>query len=53
MGLAAAGGLLAAPGVSTAGAADLFYERTVMTAADARCGLFEPQIAAALAAGQA
>lgn len=52
MGLAAAGGLLAAPGVSTAAAADLFYERTVMTAADARCGLFEPQIGAALAAGR-
>ena len=52
IGLAAAGGLLAAPGVSTAAAADLFYERTVMTAADARCGLFEPPIGAALAAGR-
>jgi len=52
MGLVVAGGLLAAPGVSTAAAADLFYERTVMTAADARCGLFEPQVGAALAAGR-
>ena len=47
-----AGGILAAPGVSTAGAADLFYERTVMTAADVRCGLFEPAVGAALAAGR-
>lgn len=52
MGLAAAGGLLAAPGVSVAAAADLFYERTVMTAADARCGLFAPPVGAALAAGR-
>lgn len=53
MGLAAAGGLLAAPGVSAAAAAaDLFYERTVMTAADARCGLFAPSVGAALAAGR-
>lgn len=46
------GGLLAAPGVSVAAAADLFYERTVMTAADARCGLFAPPVGAALAAGR-
>lgn len=52
MGLAAAGALLAAPGVSSAAAADLFYERTVMTAADARCGLFEPPVGAALASGR-
>lgn len=52
MGLVAAGGLLAAPGVSAAAAADLFYERTVMTAADARCGLFAPPVGAALAAGR-
>jgi hypothetical protein len=52
MGLVAAGGLLAAPGVSVAAAADLFYERTVMTAADARCGLFAPPVGAALAAGR-
>ena len=52
MGLAAAGGFLAAPGVSTAGAADLLYERTVMVAADQRCGLFDPAISAALDAGR-
>ena len=52
MGLAAAGSLLVVPGVSTAGAADLFYERTVMTAADARCGLFEPPVGAALESGR-
>jgi len=52
MGLAAAGGILAAPGVSTAGAADLLYERTVMVAADQRCGLFDPATSAALDAGR-
>lgn len=52
MGLAAAAALLAAPGVSAAGAADLFYERTMMAAADQRCGLFEPAVSAALAAGR-
>lgn len=31
-------------------AADLFYERTLMRAADARCGLFAPQVSAALGA---
>ncbi|MDP3855419.1 hypothetical protein [Phenylobacterium sp.] len=44
---------LVAPGVATAGAVDLFYERTVMTVADSRCGLFEGPVGAALAAGQA
>lgn len=52
MGLAAAGALLAAPGVSMAQAADLFYERTVMTAADAQCGLFPAPVGAALAASR-
>ena len=52
MGLAAAGGFLATPGVSMAQAADLFYERTVMTAADARCGLFKAPVAAALEASR-
>lgn len=33
--------------------ADLFFERTVMTAADGRCGLFTPEVSAALAAGAA
>lgn len=43
----------AAPALASAGAVDLFYERTVMAAADARCDLFEPGVGAALAAGQA
>lgn len=34
-------------------AAELYYERTVMAAANARCNLFEPQLAQALAAAQA
>ena len=38
------------PGLAHAQPADLFYERTVMSAADARCGLFAPEVAAALAA---
>jgi hypothetical protein len=43
----------AAPGLAQAQPADLFYERTVMSAADARCGLFAPDVAAALAAATA
>lgn len=39
---------------ATAGSAlDLLYERTVMTAADARCRLFEPAVGAALDASRA
>ena len=34
-------------------AADLYYERTVMTAADARCRLFTPVLGQSLAAAQA
>jgi hypothetical protein len=52
MGFAAAAAI-AAPVVADAQPADLFYERTVMTAAQARCGLFAPDVAAALAAGAA
>lgn len=44
---------LAAPMIASATAADLYYERTVMVAADARCRLFAPPVGAALAAGQA
>lgn len=44
---------LAAPVIASATAADLYYERTVMVAADARCRLFAPPVGAALAAGQA
>jgi hypothetical protein len=35
-------------GAAHAGAERLYYERTLMLAADARCGLFEPQVRAAL-----
>jgi len=42
-----------APGFAHAHPADLFYERAVMSAADARCGLFAPDVGAALAAGAA
>src|ERR1700730_14659758 len=41
------------PGFAYAQPADLFYERAVMSAADQRCGLFAPEVAAALAAGEA
>lgn len=43
----------AAPGIAHAQPADLFYERAVMAAADERCGLFTPEVGAALAAGAA
>lgn len=46
-------GALAAPLIASATAVDVYYERSVMVAADARCGLFEPAVGAALAAGQA
>jgi len=42
-----------APGFAHAQPADLFYERAVMSAADARCGLFAPDVGAALAAAAA
>lgn len=44
---------IAAPGMAHADSLELFYERSVMTAADARCGLFAEPIAAALAASRA
>ncbi|MFZ5718992.1 MAG: hypothetical protein ACOY5Y_05935 [Pseudomonadota bacterium] len=44
---------MAAPSAAAARPADLFFERTVMTAADQRCGLFPPAVSAALAAGAA
>lgn len=40
--------LVVAPAVARAQPLDLFYERTVMTAADSRCGLFTPDLARAL-----
>jgi hypothetical protein len=52
--LMVAGAALAAPSLAlAAGAAALFYERAVMTAADERCNLFTPQISAALEAARA
>jgi hypothetical protein len=53
MGLLAVVTSVAAPGLARAQPADLFYERTVMTAVDSRCGLFAPEVGAALAAGAA
>ena len=47
------GALALAPGFARAQPADLFYERAVMSAADQRCGLFAPEVAAALAAATA
>jgi hypothetical protein len=44
---------VATPGFAQAQPADLFYERTVMSAADARCDLFAPEVGAALAASAA
>lgn len=42
--------LSAAP--ATAGPADLYYERSLLVSADARCRLFEPDVSAALVAAQ-
>jgi hypothetical protein len=44
--------VLAAPMLAQAAPLNTFYERTVMTAADQRCGLFQPAIGVALAAGR-
>src|SRR5438128_10711496 len=44
---------VAAPGLARAQPVDLYFERAVMAAADARCGLFTPEISAALAASAA
>jgi len=41
------------PTLAHAGAADAYYERSVMTAADQRCHLFTANLASALAASQA
>ena len=49
----AATAALMAPALAHATAANLFYERTLMSAADARCDLFTPQIGQALTASQA
>jgi hypothetical protein len=47
------GVLAASPGFAHAQVLDLVYERTVMAAADGRCGLFTPEVSAALAAARA
>lgn len=44
--------LAATNAVASSGAVALLYERTVMTAANSRCGLFEPAVGAALEAGR-
>src|SRR4051812_14518221 len=41
------------PAAARAQPADLFYERTVMSAADSRCTLFTPEVSSALAAAAA
>jgi hypothetical protein len=45
--------LAALPAVASAQPADLFYERTVMSALGDRCRLFTPEVSAALAASAA
>lgn len=45
--------LAAAPGLAHAQGEDLFYERAVMQAANARCGLFSPEVGQALASATA
>ncbi|MFO1013636.1 MAG: hypothetical protein U1E50_07725 [Caulobacteraceae bacterium] len=52
-GVVLAAGLALTPVLATAGALDLYYERSVMVAADSRCNLFTPPISAALAASKA
>src|SRR4051812_13160429 len=42
--------MLAASPATAAGPSDLFYERTLVSVAGARCKLFEPSVAAALTA---
>ena len=45
--------LILAPMAAHASAADLYFERSVMSAADLRCGLFSPEVGAALNAAKA
>ncbi len=53
MGLIGAAAVLAAPVLAAAQPQDLFYERTVISAAGERCGLFAPAVSAQLAASAA
>jgi hypothetical protein len=50
---AALGVLAVGPALASTPAADLFYERAVMTAADGACRLFAPDVGVALAASEA
>lgn len=51
--IAGAGTILATTtAIAASGATTLLYERTVMTSANARCGLFAPAVGAALEAGR-
>ena len=52
MGYLLAAGVIAAPGLASAASLDLFYERTLMVAADARCGLFSSDVGSALQAAR-
>lgn len=52
MGLLLGASVMAAPGLASASSLDLFYERTVMAAADTRCGLFSGGVGTALAAAR-
>jgi hypothetical protein len=52
LGLAVGAVSVLAPLSAFAGVVDVFYERSVMTAADERCRLFTPQVATALVAGR-
>ncbi len=53
LGLAGAAALAAAPGLAQAGTSNLYIDRAVLQAADARCRLLGPEASAALAAGAA
>ncbi|HQN52457.1 MAG TPA: hypothetical protein PK913_15515 [Phenylobacterium sp.] len=53
MGLILGGLIVAAPGISAAASSlDLFYERSLMVAADTRCGLLPDDVGSALVAAQ-
>jgi hypothetical protein len=53
LGLILGAALVAAPAMASAASLDLFYERTVMSAANGRCGLFTAQVGSALEASRA
>ncbi len=53
MGLGLLACIALTPTIANAAAVDLYYERTVIAVAGARCGLFTPNLASALAASQA